>query len=253
MVSVSTWLGRHRGHVLDVLVFLANLFLVSAFARWLGELGAGFTANDDASARQLAIIILAAFISYTAGAILKRAPLHARHKSLPSPGYAGCLFLGWISLHLGLSIFGAAVVAVGFDTAPKGVPLALVILLSLLPTVFAARVVFPPKNLEQIPAWRKSWPMELLADIMIVAAILLITIMWNIWFADLFVFNSPGLGLQERLFAVGLAAGAFALFYVAPRFLFLIEDFNRWPTWLTIGLTLAPLIGRILLSGTSAG
>jgi hypothetical protein len=251
-MSVSSWLGRHRGHLLDVLVFLANLFLFGAVARWLGKLGAGFTANDDAAARQLAFIILAAFTSYTVGAMLKRAPLHARRKSLPSPGYAGCLFLGWISLSLSLSIFGAAIVAVGFEHAPKGVPLALVILLSLLPTVFAARVVFPPKKVEQIPAWRKSWPMELLADIMIVAAVLLLTIMWNMWFADLFVFDSPGLGLTEKMFAAGLAAAAFALFYVTPRFLFLIEDFNRWPTWVTIGLTLAPVIGRILLSGAPA-
>jgi hypothetical protein len=250
-MSISSWLGRHRGHVLDVLVFLANLFLFGIVARWLGKLGAGFTANEDKAARQLAFIILAAFISFTVGAILKRAPLHTRRKTLPSPGYAGCLFLGWISLSLSLSIFGAAVVAVGLEHAPKGVPLALVILLSTLPTIFAARVVFPPKKLEQMPAWRRSWPMELLADILIVAAVLLLTIMWNIWFADLFIFDSPGLGLTEKLFAAGLAAGAFALFYVTPRFLFLIEDFDRWATWVTIGLTLAPLIGRILLAGPS--
>jgi hypothetical protein len=36
------------------------------------------------------------------------------------------------------------------------------------------------------------------------------------------------------------------MFYVAPRFLFLVEDFNRWLTWATIGLTLAPVIWRIL-------
>src|SRR5688500_5995805 len=132
MMNISSWLGRHRGHVLDVLVFLANLFLFGVVARWLGKLGAGFTANDDAAARRLAFIILAAFICYTAGAILKRAPLHERRKSLPSPSYAGCLFLGWISLSLALSIFGAAIVAVGLEHAPQGVPLVFVILLRLL-------------------------------------------------------------------------------------------------------------------------
>jgi hypothetical protein len=29
--------------------------------------------------------------------------------------------------------------------------------------------------------------------------------------------------------------------------MFLIEDFNRWPTWATMALTLAPVVWRILL------
>src|SRR5262245_11416635 len=115
--------ANRRGQIMDLLVFLASLFLLGPFARLLGRLGAGFTANDYASARQLALIILAAFVLYMMGAILKRAPLHERVKSLPNPDYAGCLFLGWVSLHLSLSILGAAVIAASFDAAPRGVPL----------------------------------------------------------------------------------------------------------------------------------
>jgi hypothetical protein len=238
---------NRRGQILDLLVFLANLVLFGPFAAMLDPLGAGFSANDDAAARKLALIILAAFASYTLGAMLKRAPLHARVKSLPNPGYAGCLFLGWISLHLSLCILGAAVIAATFDAAPKGVPLTAMIVLSILPTFFVARVVFPPKRLEQIPAWRKSWQMELLADLLIVAAVILLTIMWDIWFADLFTPTWEGQTFGDRLFGAGLAVGAFAFFYISPRFLFLIEDFNQRLTWITLGLTVAPLLGRILL------
>jgi hypothetical protein len=232
---------------MDLLVFIASLFLLGPFARLLGRLGAGFTANDDRAARQLALIILAAFGFYTVGAMLKRAPLHERIKSLPSPGYAGCLFLGWISLHLSLSILGAAAVAASFAAAPKAVPVILMILLSILPTFFVARVVFRPKRLEQIAAWRRSWPMELLADLMIVSAVIMLTIMWDLWIADLFTGTWKGQTLGDRLFGAGMAVGAFAFFYLSPRFLFLIEDFNRRLTWATIALTVAPLIGRILL------
>ncbi len=245
-----SWLkspANRRGQILDLLVFAANLFLLGPFARLLGRLGAGFTANDDAAARELALIILAAFISYTIGAILKRPPLHARVGSLPSPDYAGCLFLGWVSLHLSLSILGAAVIAASFD-AVKGFAVTAMILCSILPTFFVARVVFRPRKLEQIPAWRKSWPIELLADVLIVAAVILLTIMWDIWIADLFTATWKGETFGQRVFSAGLAAGAFALFYLSPRFLFLLEDFNRRLTWATIGLTLAPLLGRILLS-----
>jgi hypothetical protein len=238
--------ANRRGQILDLLVFLANLFLLGPFARLLGRLGAGFTANEDAAARKLALIILAAFVSYTLGAMLKRAPLHKRIKSLPSPGYAGCLFLGWVSLHLSLSILGAAVIAASFDALPKGVPLAAMILCSILPTFFVARVVFPPRTLEQIPAWRKSWLMELLADLLIIAAVILLTIMWDIWIGDLFTGTWKGQTFGDRLFGAGLAAGAFALFYLSPRFLFLIEDFNKKLTWATIGLTFVPLLSRIL-------
>lgn len=238
---------NRRGQILDLLVFLANLFLLGPFARLLRRLGAGFTANDDAAARTLAMIVLTAFVSYMLGAMLKRAPLHARVKSLPNPGYAGCLFVGWVSLHLTLSILGAALIAASFDAAPKGIPLAAMIVFSTLPTFFVARVVFPPKKLEQIPAWRKSWPMELIADLLIVAAVIMLTIMWDIWIADLFTGTWEGQTLGDRLFAAALAVGAFAFFYVSPRFLFLIEDFNRRLTWATIGLTVAPLVGRILL------
>ena len=232
---------------MDLLVFLASLFLLGPFARLLGRLGAGFTANDDRAARQLALIILAAFVFYTVGAMLKRAPLHERVKSLPDPDYAGCLFLGWISLHLSLSILGAAAIAAGLDAAPKGVPVILMILLSILPTFFVARVVFRPRRLEQIAAWRRSWPMELLADLMILSAVIMLTIMWDLWIADLFTGTWKGQTFGDRLFGAGMAVGAFAFFYLSPRFLFLIEDFNRRLTWATIALTVAPLIGRILL------
>jgi hypothetical protein len=237
---------------MDLLVFLASLFLLGPFARLLGRLGAGFTANDDTAARQLALIILAAFVCYTVGAMLKRAPLHARVKSLPSPDYAGCLFLVWISLHLSLSILGAAVIASSFDAVSKSFALTLMIVFSILPTFFVARVVFPPKRLEQIAAWRRSRPMELLADLLIVSAVVMLTIMWDLWIADLFTGTWKGQTFGDRLFGAGMAVGAFAFFYLSPRFLFLIEDFNRRLTWATIALTVAPLIGRILLGGGPA-
>jgi hypothetical protein len=237
---------NHRGHVMDLLVFLANLFLLGAFTNLLQRLGEGFTSDESVAARGLGQVVLIAFLAYITGAILKRAPLHARVPALPSPGYAGCLLIAWVSLHLSLSILGASLVAVGFDAAHKGIPLLLVITLSILPTFFAVRVIFRPKKLAEISGWRKSWPMELLADVLIVSAVIMLTIMWNIWISDLFVVTFPGHTFGDKLFGAAFAAGAFTMFYVAPRFLFLVEDFNRWLTWATIGLTLAPVIWRIL-------
>ncbi len=88
--------------------------------------------------------------------------------------------------------------------------------------------------------------MELLADLLIVSAVIMLTIMWDLWIADLFTGHWQGQTFGDRLFGAGMAVGAFAFFYLSPRFLFLIEDFNRRLTWATIALTVAPLIGRIL-------
>src|SRR5262245_7171659 len=249
-MSFWTWLkspANHRGHILDLLVFLVNLFLLGPFTNLLQRLGQGFTSNDNLASQELALSILAAFASYTLGAILKRPPLHERVGVLPSPDYAGCLYVAWISLHLSLCILGASLIASSFDQLPKGLPVIAMILLSTLPTIFATRLVFRPKNLASMPAWRKHWVMELYADVLIGAAVILLTVIWNIWISGLFFVTWPGHTLGDKLFGAALAAGAFALFYVAPRFMFLIEDFNRWPTWATIGLTLAPLVVRILL------
>src|SRR5215813_9700227 len=95
-MSFWTWLkspANHRGQILDLLVFLVNLFLLGPFTNLLQRLGQGFSANDNLASQELALIILAAFASYTLGAILKRPPLHERIGALPSPDYAGCLYV----------------------------------------------------------------------------------------------------------------------------------------------------------------
>src|SRR5947207_3998775 len=188
-MSIWTWLkspGNHRGQLLDLLVFAANLLVLGPFTNLLKRLGAGFTANENLATQKLSLIVLVAFIAYTAGAIFKRAPLHERIGSLPNPGYSGCLYVAWVSLHLSLCILGASFIAAAFGSASRGFAVVAVILLSTLPTIFVTRVVFRPKKLRQIAAWRRKWPMELLADALIVAAVILLTIMWNIWFSQLF-------------------------------------------------------------------
>ena len=94
--------------------------------------------------------------------------------------------------------------------------------------------------------------MELLADLLIVSAVIMLTIMWDLWIAELFTGTWKGQTFGDRLFGAGMAVGAFAFFYLSPRFLFLIEDFNRRLTWATIALTVAPLVGRILFGGGPA-
>jgi hypothetical protein len=239
------WLARHRGQLLDALVLLANLLLQAPFALLL-QPGPDVATTDDAAARWLGAIVLAALLAYTLGAVLKRAPLHARVPALPDPAHAGCLFVGWVGLHLVLSILGAAAVVVGFAAAPKALLVVAMIVLCTLPTLFAARVVLRPGNLGNIPAWRQAAAMEWAADLLIAVAVVLATLTWNVWGAELFA-TWTGPTFPDKLIAAALAAASFAMLYVTPRFLFLIEDHDRWTTWATIALTPAPLLGRMLI------
>lgn len=239
------WLLRHRGQLLDGLVILANLLLQEPFDKLLQPRPEVAT-TGGAAARLVGAIMLAAMVLYTIGAILKRAPLHARVPDLPSYSDAGCFYVGWVALHVVLSTLGAASVMAGFGGVPEPLLVTGGVVLWTLPTVFAARVVLRPRNLAAVPAWRKAAMTEWMADLLITLAIIPCTLVWNVSVADILdTFTGPT--FADKLVAAVLAAGSFAILYVTPRFLFLVEDHGRWLTWVTVMATPLPMLGRMLL------
>jgi hypothetical protein len=121
------------------------------------------------------------------------------------------------------------------------------IVLSVLPTAMAVRLLVRPKPSSLQTGWRTHPLREGLADLLIGAAVLLSTWFWHAHLSELFFADFPGASFGDRLLGSMLAAGAFAMFYVAPRFLFLLEDHARWGTWVSIGSTLVPLLVRMWL------
>ncbi|MBK9385862.1 MAG: hypothetical protein IPN34_13715 [Planctomycetes bacterium] len=237
----------HRGQVLDLLTCAAQVWLLAGLALPGSAAPRAALASEEVSAPSFRWILIAALCAYTLGATLKRAPFQARVPALSAPAHAGCLCVAWFVLHFGLSLFAAARC---MSDAPE-VPLVLRVLgmavLSVMPTAMAARLLVRPRNAPALAAWRTHPLTEGLADLLIVAAVLLATCFWNEQVAGLFFADFPGASFGDRLIGTVLAVGAFAMFYAAPRFVFLLEDHARWGTWISIGSTLLPLLARLWL------
>ena len=243
-VQALVW---HRGRVLDALTSVAQLWLL---ADSLAPERAGPSAEPTSAGTiepHFRWLLLAALGAYTAGAALKRAPFQARVSALEAPVHAGCLCAAWLVLHSALCILAAAACVADAPEIPLVVQVAVMAAVSVLPTAMAAQLLVRPRRAPVLPAWRTHPLCEGVADLLIGAAVLLCTWFWSEHVAELFFADFPGAGFGDRLVGSLLAAGSFAMFYAAPRFLFLLEDHARWGTWLSMSPTLLPLLVRMWL------
>lgn len=67
---------------------------------------------------------------------------------------------------------------------------------------------------------------------------------WNGAFVGLFA--GVHAGLMMRILLVALVAVPFSIFYLAPRILFLLEDYRHPRTWLGVLMAMLPLAKRIV-------
>ncbi|HEX2748145.1 MAG TPA: hypothetical protein VHM91_09120, partial [Verrucomicrobiales bacterium] len=86
-------------------------------------------------------------------------------------------------------------------------------------------------NVARLPAWRRNAWLELHADILIIAAILPASIIWQQWVSGIFTQNLSGEGGGTRLFAFLMSLGAFALFYFAPRLVLVFDRLRDKFMW----------------------
>jgi hypothetical protein len=256
-MKVAGWrasLPNRRGLILDLTVLLTNLFLVGPLTRLVRRLGEAFTNNADAGPA-LGLLLAAVFVSYTVGAYLKRWPLQARLAKRPTPdenSFAGCVYRGggFITLILQLTLFlvMTIVIAVDYQMSEFRGSICLIIGVACLPTAMTIRALMRPTNLSA-ETWRKSWVVELLADLALFFSTLVILVIWNLVSENVFRGNPVGSAgdLVGNIFALVLfVMPMFVMFYIAPRVLYLVEDFMYPGTWLTIVLAMLPLAKRIV-------
>ena len=252
----------NRGLLLDIVVFLANVFLMHLLTRLFLDLVRQATAGDEIAQFTLAFSSLGMWILPAAGAVMKRWHFHRRLKAegktaeSSETGLAGCLFnpLFYFCLNLvitsviltgfGQLLFGDALLKNGAIFVP-------VVILGFLLTVVQTFLIFqyfsapknPPKS-----EFLRSPRSEMLGDICLFLNMILFQIVWNtLTFAGL----GPPSGFSEfagRLFFLCFIA---LLIYFPPRMFYLAEDINRPRTWLTMLLANSPVILRVLF-GTSS-
>lgn len=245
----------NRGMLLDVFVFVANLFLMRFLTRLFIDVFRGASANDKLSKLVLGFTSLGMWILPAAGAVLKRWHFHRRRgmkAGSEQMALSGCLFNPVFYFCLNLVIVSAVVAVLGeqllgnalMDNGAVFIPLIFAGLgLTIVQTYIIYRYFSPPKHAPRSNFMRGPLS-EALGDVCIFVNMILFQVGWNLLtFAPLGRVS----GFEEfagRLFFLSFVA---LLFYFPPRMFYLAEDIHRRRTWLTMLLANSPVIVRVLI------
>lgn len=247
----------NRGLLLDIVVFVGNIFLIRLLTRQFIDLFNQVSAENPQAQASLGLIFLAMWVLPAAGAVLKRWHFHRRLKDegktidleetklgcLFNPIFYFCLNLvisATVFASLGNFIFGKR----GMESGAVFVPMIFAILfLTIVQTFLIYRYFSPPKKPPRWPFLRTPQS-ETLGDVFLFVNMILFQVFWNmLTFADL---GYPS-GITEflgRLFFLSFIA---LLIYFPPRMFYLAEDIQRRRTWLTMLLANSPVILRVLI------
>jgi len=247
---------HNRGILLDVFVFLMNVFLMRLitgnFVSLLHEAGDG-----DASATfVLFLFSLGIFILPPLGANLKRWHYHQRLKlsgktpARPEGLATGCLFNPIFFFCLNLVIFSAINAFIfqfiyGNKEPGEAVFISSIffgLFLVIFQTLLIYRYFSPPKTAPTNEFLRDSRS-EIVGDACIFLNMILFQVIWNMITTVPFERVSDFTDFAGRLFALSFVA---LLIYFPPRVFYLAEDIKRRRVWLTILSANSPVIWRVI-------
>ncbi len=254
--SKNLFARTNRGMLLDVIVFVLNLFLMRILTRQV--MNFYHEVSFESPLGQLAVgsVCAAMWILPAAGAVLKRWGFHERRNAptLDSveSNIGGCLFNPLMYFSLNLVITAAVIASLGtfifgnqrMDTGPVFITLTFAGLgLTIVQTVLIYRYFSPPKK---PPKWDflRTPQSETLGDICLFLNMILFQVGWNLLtFSPLP--HPSGVGeFVGRLFFLCFIA---LLIYFPPRMFYLAEDIHRRSAWLTMLLANSPVIIRVLI------
>ncbi|MCX6350211.1 MAG: hypothetical protein NTV79_12060 [Candidatus Aureabacteria bacterium] len=232
-----------RGLILDGAVFVFNLLLATPLAE-LVKSSKGFHPL-------FGLWLFAAIAFYTIGAALKRRPLQARLQEEgrpPLPTGIGILLFVLAVMHCGLflicSSFALEALMGGEKSAPGGIAMAATLLVGFIPTIMLVRALLPTRRREENA--RRHAARELAADLFLYLTIIVIMVWWDGFWAA-YLAGGKQASLAMNIVLVLLTTVPFSIFYLAPRFLFLLEDWRYPATWVRAFLVMLPLARHILL------
>jgi hypothetical protein len=246
---------RNRGRLLDIVIFVLNLFLMRLLTRQYIDFFR--RASDDNSFAKLIIglTFLGMFVLPASGAVLKRWHFHQRLKARAADygksALSGCLFNPIFYFCLNLVIMATVIAALGEQIFGKALMNNGTLFITLTFTGLAVTMVqtyliynyfSPPKHAPQSDFMRSPHS-ETLGDICIFLNMILFQVAWNLLTFSSLSRVSSFSEFAGRLFFICFAA---MLIYFPPRIFYLAEDINRPFTWLTMLLANSPVIIRIL-------
>ncbi len=255
---VSLFAESNRGLLLDLVVFVANLFLMRTLTGLFIDLIRYVSAEDPLAKLALSLTALGMWSLPAAGAVLKRWHFQQRWKQRNQSfdtefeGVFGCLFgpVFYLSLNLVLMcvvvagigdlLFGKALMENGWYFLPL---LFGGMFLTILQTYLVYRYFSPPQRPPK-SEFLQHPASEQLGDICIFVNMLLFQVAWNL-LTDLPL--GPPSGVAEFIGRLGFLTFIALLVYFPPRMLYLAEDLHRKSTWWTMLLANSPVIARVVL------
>lgn len=247
---------RNRGKLFDVLIFLANIFLMGLLVRLFLLIFREASAGDVVAKSLLLFFYLGMLVLPSLGAILKRWHFHQRIKKLGEKeedgGWLpfGCMFIP--AIYLIVSMWITLAVALTFldlfpDSELGGTGSSVLLLFGLLYNIFQTVLVFrffsPPKRKPKFEFLRDPRS-DLLGDACIFVNMILYQVVLN-WGAMAYPGFHEGKFVDRFIPLVVFAL----LMYLTGRIFFLIEDIRHPRTLLTILLANSPLILRAVFAG----
>lgn len=247
----------NRGLLLDLVVFVANLFLMRWLTGFFVDLFQHVSAEEPLAKFALSLCGVAMWVLPAAGAVLKRWHVHERLKAAgrtfdTDDTKLGCLFNPIFYFCLNLVLVSAILTGVGdflfgralLENGAIFIPLVFAgLILTILQTYLIYRYFSPPKEPPKNEFLRRP-ESETLGDLCIFLNMILFQVAWNL----LTMFNlGPPTGVGDflgRLFFLSFVA---MLVYFPPRMLYLAEDIHKRRTWLTMLLANSPVIARVVL------
>ena len=262
LYSARLFAKENRGLLLDIFVFVANVFLMRLVTRALLDLFGQVSTENPLAKLLLGLMFLAMWTLPAAGAVLKRWHFHqrlqAQGKTVESEQttLSGCLFNPLFYFCLNLVITSAVLTSLGdflfgkalLNNGALFVPLVIAgLILTIVQTFLIYQYFSPPKNPPKSKFLREPQS-ETLGDICLFLNMILFQAFWNLLtFAGL-GHPSSLLEFGGRLFFLSFIA---LLIYFPPRMFYLAEDIHRPRTWLTMLLANSPVIVRVLIGSGS--
>jgi len=248
----------NRGLLLDIFVFILNLFMMRFLTRLFMGVFQEVSAENPLAQLTLGVTLVAMWLLPAAGAVLKRWHFHQRlatqGKSVEAQEtkLAGCLFNPLFYFCLNLVLTSAIFATLGqflfgnraADNGVVFVPFIVTgLFLTIIQTYLIYRYFIPPKKAPK-SEFLLSPQSDALGDVCLFVNMILFQVGWNmLTFAGL---GHPTnlLDFAGRLFFLCFIA---LLIYFPPRMFYLAEDIKRPRTWMMMLLANSPVIIRVLI------
>ena len=248
----------NRGLLMDIVVFIFNLFLIRLLAGYFLDVVKQAADGDELAGFVMFLFCVSLFVFPPVGATLKRWHFHERLKGKKpnDSALSGCLFNPLFYFCLTALIFSTINAFILQYLFGKGEPGGAIFVSSILiglalmitHTGLVYRYFIPPKHPPASPFLRAPQS-EYIGDILLFLNMLFFQIVWNLLSFNSLPRPSGPIDVLARIFFLCFIA---LLLYFPPRMFYLAEDISKRRTWLTILLANSPIIFRVVI-GTDSG